>query len=320
MLKGYKSNTFIPSSGIPQGSNLGPLLFLLYINSIVQVVKNASCLLFADDLKIYYEIRTIQDCLILQRDIDNILKWSIENKLFFNIKKCVVLSYTRKITPVIYAYTIQNMSLTRVNEIKDLGVIFDSKLTFNNHIKYVVNKAYRMYGFIVRNTREFSNPMGLKELYVSFVRSILEYACVVWSPFYECYKYDLQRVQNKMARYIFYKETGHYDFTSSSSSICERYELASLHKRRQKLGMLHLHKAVHGQCNDPAFLERLYFNVPAYSTRNSNTFYIPNVAHNNHQLGSPLYNLCNIYHTIQGDVDLFSDSYGVFRRKLNEVL
>ena len=98
------------SSGVPQGSHLGPLLFLLFINDIIFQLLNCKFLLFADDLKIYLEIKSIEDCIIFQECLDLLLEWSNANKLYFNPKKCKVMRYTktRNIIFLIINFTIKH--------------------------------------------------------------------------------------------------------------------------------------------------------------------------------------------------------------------
>ncbi|GBM90559.1 putative RNA-directed DNA polymerase from transposon BS [Araneus ventricosus] len=126
------SHEFTSTSGVPQGSNLGPLLFMLFINDLTCVLKYSGCFLFADDLKLFGSIRSDLDSVLLQRDLDCLFKWCIDNRLHLNTEKCSVLSYTRKAQPLIHVYKINNLVLSRSNTITDLGIIFDSKLDFPN--------------------------------------------------------------------------------------------------------------------------------------------------------------------------------------------
>ncbi|GBM35591.1 hypothetical protein AVEN_121041-1 [Araneus ventricosus] len=150
------------TSGVPQGSNLGPLLFILFINDLTCVFKYSGCLLFADDLKLFGSIRSDLDSVLLQRDLDCLFKWCIDNRLNLNIEKCSVLGYTRKAQPLIHVYKINNLVLSRSNIITDLGVIFDSKLDFSQHIDTMVSKTYRRIGFLKRRTREFYSEITLR--------------------------------------------------------------------------------------------------------------------------------------------------------------
>lgn len=92
---GYKSTSFNPTSGVPQGSNLGPLLFLLFINDITDTI-DSNVLIYADDIKIYLPIYQIQDSVILQQNLNNIYEWSLINRLDLNISKCKVVTFTKK--------------------------------------------------------------------------------------------------------------------------------------------------------------------------------------------------------------------------------
>ncbi|KAH0809538.1 hypothetical protein GEV33_013254 [Tenebrio molitor] len=124
--------------------------------------------LYADDLKIYNVIETDEDCLKLQRNIDLIQNWARTNNLLLNISKCNVVSYSRRDTIIRFNYSIENSALQRVNEFKDLGVVFDSKLTFRSHVEYVLSKAYKSLGFVIRNGKLFDNPQTLLCLYKTY--------------------------------------------------------------------------------------------------------------------------------------------------------
>lgn len=143
----YQSNTYIASSGVPQGSSLGPLLFLLFINDITSTIKSCKVLLFADDMKVYKEIKNINDCFALQNELDGIYNWSKENNLLFNIKKCKQMSYTYSKKPIEFKYTMNYKELETVTSTKDLGIIFDKRLTFNDHVNYIISASCKKLGF-----------------------------------------------------------------------------------------------------------------------------------------------------------------------------
>ena len=300
-------------------SNLGPLLFILFINSLTALFRTASYLLFADDLKIYLKIENESDCVQLQLDLNRAVKWSEENKLFFNISKCAVISYSRKNDSVLYNYVINERPLTRVHEVRDLGVTFDKRLTFNNHIIKIVNKAMQVYGFIVRHTRDFTDPNCIKQLYMSLVRSLLEYASVIWSPFYLCYKYQIEKIQNKIVRYMYYKESKEFHFNISVTWLCEKYGLMRLEKRREMINILYLFKTITGIADNSEFLIRINFLVPSYNTRQANTFYLSTVAMTNLHSNSPLYRLCHGYNRLEVELDIYNNNYDTFKKRLAEL-
>ena len=155
------SECFVATSGVPQGSHLGPLLFILFINEVVECFEYANCILFADDMKIFANISGELDRDMFQRDLIKFGNWCSTNLLFLNIDKCQLITYSKSRLPVIYDYFLNAYSLKRVNMVKDLGVIFSSDLTFNSHIDAIVNKAYSMLGFIKRNSKDFHDTLTL---------------------------------------------------------------------------------------------------------------------------------------------------------------
>jgi len=172
-------------SGIPQGSILGPLLFIIFINDLVDFCEiNPKLYLFADDAKLYCHIKDILDLDYLQRSIDNLAKWTKRWQVTLNIRKCKVMSvHHRRYSDdgAIPNYVINNIRLDEVEEIKDLGLTYDSLLLFDKHISEKVNKAYMMLGVIKRNFEHISRNCFVT-LYKSLVRSHLEFANSVWYP------------------------------------------------------------------------------------------------------------------------------------------
>lgn len=149
------SDSFHATSGIPQGSHLGPVIFLLYFNDVHYVLK-APRLSYADDLKLFLRIRSTADCLYLQQQLDLFASWCSLNGMVVNPTKCSIITFSRKKRSIAFPYSLLGTSLERVDHIKDLGVFLDSQLSFKQHISYTVSKAsFDNSRFHLQNRQEF---------------------------------------------------------------------------------------------------------------------------------------------------------------------
>jgi hypothetical protein len=165
-------------SGIPQGSVLGPLLFVIYINDLPSRIHiHADCSLFADDAKLSKHIKNYEDSNQLQNGFDALVDWTKKWLLKLNLSKCCVLSIGRgSLQDYKYKTVNENavIELSRCSTTKDLGVVIDTKLSFTDHINEKVNKAYSILGIIKRIFVHIDSDTFVL-LYKSPVRSHLEY-------------------------------------------------------------------------------------------------------------------------------------------------
>jgi hypothetical protein len=168
-------------SGVPQGSTLGPLLFNVFINDLCAKINYSKSLLFADDLKIYRDIKSAEDCKSLQADIDSVQLWCGENHMELNVQKTRIISFTRKTNSTCFNYFVSGVSILRSDCIKDMGVMLDSKLHFHSHVDYLHSQGLRALGLIRYIAYNFSFIDTLVVLYNAFVMSRLEYTSVVWN-------------------------------------------------------------------------------------------------------------------------------------------
>lgn len=157
-INNFTSREISETSGVPQGAHCSPLLFNLFINDIVSSVSNSSCLLFADDMKIYRTVSNVNDCQLLQRDLDRMGDWCKVNGLSLNASKCSVISFSKKRSPrFLFDYDLNHVHLTRVDLVRDYrGIGFDCSLSFNEHINIIANKALKTLGFVLRNCKDLS--------------------------------------------------------------------------------------------------------------------------------------------------------------------
>ena len=176
------SDSKLVTSGIPQGSILGPLLFLLYINDIADYFTNNVCIkLFADDIKIYFEIVNESDPAIFQNSINYIHDWAETWQLQLALNKCHHLRISLNKLDSNTIYHLNNSPLNTVDVCRDLGVQVDPRLTFNQHIDYIVSRAHLRANQILRCFAS-KHPQTLFKAFATYVRPLLEYASPVWSP------------------------------------------------------------------------------------------------------------------------------------------
>ena len=135
-------------SGVPQGSVLGPILFILYINDLPDSVSFSNIAMFADDTKCFHTIKNNCDVNHFQQDLDSLSVWASRNELTFQPIKCENLRITRKRHSIQRSYTLNELTLKTVTSARDLGVQVSHNLTWADHIANVISKANRMLGFL----------------------------------------------------------------------------------------------------------------------------------------------------------------------------
>ena len=213
VLRGSYSSWTQVKSSVPQGTILGPILFISYVNDI-STGASSTVKLYADDTKLYREIESIPDDTdVLQSDLFRLTEWCKTWQLKFNPDKCETMRITHKQDTSKESYTLDPNGevLKNVKSIKDLGITISYDLSWSDHIRDVVKKANRVLGVIKRvlgskSITEFSLP------YKSLVRPILEYAAPVWCPFLVKDIVLLEKVQRRASRLALGQKRGemHY--------------------------------------------------------------------------------------------------------------
>ena len=198
ILNGQKSSSIPVTSGVPQGSVLGPLLFTMFVNDIPSVVLSPT-FMFADDTKIFHFIRNRDDHATLQNDLNLLYDWSVRWQLKFNISKCKHVHFG----PVhqFGSYYLNGIEIDSVESQKDLGILFDHQLKFHLHTTDVAAKANRLLGLIRRCFDHLNSDMLVK-LFVTVVRPTLEYCNSVWGPSLVLDQRKIERVQRRATRLL----------------------------------------------------------------------------------------------------------------------
>ena len=264
------SSQFTNQSGVPQGSNLGPVLFTLFFNDAAILLGEGCIVVYADDLKLYRVIRSIEDCARLQELLNTFVCWCRRNWLIISIAKCQVITFHRIICPTRFDYQIDGQILSRVDHVRDLGVLLDTKLTFSSHYSNMISNASRQLGFIAKIGRDFKDPYCLKALYCSLVRPILENACLVWNPYQLVWCLRVERVQKRFVRMAL----RHLPWQNPSElppypDRCRLIGLDTLERRRKIQQAMFVAKLINGEIECPKILSLLDFRASLRSLRST---------------------------------------------------
>lgn len=239
VLDGSTSSQTDVTSGVPQGTVLGPLLFLVYINDLPDHATSTSRL-FADDCILYRRVRCAADAEALQADLDNFQTWESDWLMEFHPSKCQILRVTNKRNPVRATYRIHGHVLEEVSSAKYLGVNLDSKLTWNHHVHSTALKANGARAFLQRNLRKA--PKHVKAAcYTALVRPVMEYASSVWSPNSIKSTNELEMVQRRAARHTM----SDFKRTTSVTPMLTELGWDTLAERRAKSKVTLLYRMMH---------------------------------------------------------------------------
>jgi hypothetical protein len=232
VLNGEASDWLQVTSGVPQGSVLGPTLFVMYINDLENDLLSKVSK-FADDTKLGGKALCADDCRKIQEDLNKLSDWSEKWQMSFNVEKCKVMHIGDK-NPH-FKYQIRDQELSNVKQEKDLGVIISNNLKTTDQCTAASKKANKMLGFITRNI-DHKSPDIMKKLYTAFVRPHLEYAVQFWSPNYIKDQNSLERVQRRATKHIPALRNSTYE------ERLKRLDMFSLNKRRIRGDLIEVFK------------------------------------------------------------------------------
>ena len=281
------SSSRCAKSGVPQGSIIGPLLFVLFINDITEGLSEGTNIsLYADDTKIWRSILYEHDNVSLQNDIDYLYDWSIRNKIKFHPNKCKVLSVAISyplffgILPFSqYSYSLGENPLEYVESETDLGVAVTTNLDWSDQCLKVYSRASQKLGLTRRTCHFVTNQQHRRVLYLALVRSQFEHCSIIWRPQSETKMSKLEALQKRALKWIFSEE--HISYSSHTTYIqkCRQANILPLRTRFDLLDLLFFYKVVYKlvPVNIPSYLSLYCGNTRLRSTHLDHLCFVSSV-------------------------------------------
>ena len=226
------------TSGVPRGSVIGPILFLVYINDLPAKLQS-KVRLFADDTIVYMAVTNETDTAILQKDLKLLEEWENRSQMSFHPDKCNVLRVTRCRNPLTHDYILHNQILKGKDAVKYLDVTVHHKMSWNEHICSIVKKANSSIGFFRRNL-QIHQKHTKANAYKTLVRPQIEYASTIWDPFTQENQNKIEMVQRRAARFV----CNNYRREASVTAMLEELGWRSLKQRRTDQRLIMLYKIV----------------------------------------------------------------------------
>ena len=245
-------------SGVPQGTVLGPILFILYINNLPEVLKYCAIKIFADDSKLIKSIENEQDRKMLIEDLNAVIKWADANKMELNETKFMLLQHGKNEEMKIPYKVNEDLTLESSEYAKDLGVLVDAELKWNQHIATATASARQLAGWVLRVFENRTKEVMLI-LHKTLIRPKLEYGCIVFNPHQISAIAKLEEVQ----RTITFKIEN-----MNNMNYWERLEalgLYSMQRRRERYICIQMFKIYSGLVHNN--LDLLFYNTPRHGPK-----------------------------------------------------
>ena len=264
--------------GVPQGSVLGPLLFIIYTNDLPNSLAHSKCIIFADDTTVYYSSEDPEYLFYkLNEDLKSLTDWFKANKLSLNIGKTNYMIFQGK------HYNFDNLTLqindeeiNKVTKVKFLGLIIDENLTWQEHIQYCKNKISSGL-YAINSTKHVLGKKHLKTLYFSIINSYLNYGLLLWGSAYKCHLNKIQVQQNKAIRII-----NGSQYNASLAPLYKHLNILPLDKLyKLQLGKLMF---LHSQIMLPIPLQNMFTLNSVIHTHNTRNKDLPHIYQNSHTI------------------------------------
>ena len=245
VVEGKKSSFHIVTSGVPQGTVIGPILFIVYINDLVSILQHSKGLSFADDTKLIKSINGMKCVSLLQEDLWNVISWSLLNNMQLHEKKFEVLNYSLNTSLLLRHLpftseckeylTSGGHTLEPIDVVRDLGVLVSNDRSWTPHIEQTVQSARTIASWVLSVFRDRS-PVIMMTLYKTMIRSKLEYCCPVWNPSKVQNIQALENIQRSFTRKISgCQDCNYWD-------RLKKLHILSLQRRRERYCIIHVWK------------------------------------------------------------------------------
>ena len=274
VIGGTQSDFTIVKSGVPQGSILGPLFFVIFINDMFEHVSDGTDIaLYADDTKIWRKIISWSDHEIFQNDIDALQNWADNNKMKFHPGKCKVLSVLNKASEQqmqlwnmlpfqLFLYTLNGHILDFSESEKDLGVVVKSDLSWDENLHALCQKASSRLGLMKRTLHFIKDPKQKRAFYLALVRSLFEHCSIIWRPTTITATKKVESIQKRAVKWILGEPDHHYNDLEYISERLRDLDLLPMESKFDYTDLVMFHKIYH---------EKSVVELPPYITAMTNS-------------------------------------------------
>ena len=312
-LNGFVSSEQPIKCGVPQGSILGPLLFLLYINDLPECLDNTRPRLFADDTNLTASGESLNDIEIaVNSDLENLRNWLMANKLSLNVAKTefMLIGPKRMKTDSSLNILIENKQIKQVNECKTLGILIDQHLSWNNNTKNICKKVTAGISAL-RRVKPFVNKETLISIYNAIIRPHFDYCCEVWDVFGKTQSDRLQKLQNRAARVIMSMSN---DIDQSTALQALGWEPLYIMRRKTKAKLMY--KVLNKMAPEPLTKLVTYKNeITNHKLRNISTSLCVPQPRTNSMKNSFMYDGAHLWNSIPNEVKECK-TLSLFRNKI----
>ncbi|XP_073516627.1 uncharacterized protein [Phyllobates terribilis] len=307
VINGVSSGCVRVTSGVPQGSVLGPILFNIFINDLVEGL-HSKIAIFADDTKLCKVVNTDEDRAQLQEDLDKLGSWAKKWQMGFNADKCKVMHMGKKNSS--HPYILNGKPLGKSDMEKDLGVLVNGKLNWSAQCQAAAAKANRVMACIRRGIGAYDENIVLP-LYKALVRPHLEYCAQFWAPVLRKDILELERVQRRATKVIKGMEGLEYPERLS------KLGLFTLEKRRLRGDLINMYKYIRGQYRDLShdlFIPRMVTKTRGHTMRLEERRFL-----HQHRRGFFTVRAVRLWNSL-GEEVVMSNSLNEFKRGLDAFL